>query len=204
MIHIDKSGFVGRGHHREVYRHPQRPELCIKVIFDNQYDTREIEREKSYYKHLQNRGISWDLLSQYHGDVDTDLGAGSVFDLVVDTDNSVSKTLGYYLSDPDRTQTYYSDLLKTLADLKHYLLEQRIITKSLAHRNIVCQKTPSGITRMVIIDNIGNAEFLPLSNYISFMGRKKVGRKWQRFEKKLAKEFSDNQALHNLLKDLNK
>lgn len=203
MIIIDKSKFVGRGHHREVYRHPNQSTLCIKINVDQNYDTREIKRENSYYEHLEKRGVSWEFLSKYHGDIQTDLGVGFVFDLILDADDTISKTLGYYLSQPSRTEEHYNELLNSFANLKTGLVKDRIVTKSLAHRNIVCQKMPSGITRMVLIDNIGNAEFIPISSYINFFGKRKVQRKWQRFEDKLLDEFDENTSLKRLLADLN-
>ncbi len=202
MIIIDKSQFVGKGHHREVYRHPKQSALCVKINVDEHYDTREIERENAYFEHLEKRGIHWESLSRYYGDIQTDLGVGSVFDLILDDDDSVSKTLGYYLADDSRTGKYYRHLLNALAKLRDGLLRDRIITKSLAHRNIVCQKTSTGISRMVVIDNIGNAEFIPISSYISFFGKRKVQRKWLRFEDKLVAEFAENGSLKRMLSEL--
>lgn len=203
MIKIDKSAFVGKGHHREVYRHPENPSLCIKIVVDQNYDSREIKRENSYYQHLEKRNISWDMLSKYHGDVITDMGIGSVFDLILDPDNSVSKTLGYYLRTPDETEKEYDNLLNALLLFKNYLVKERIITKSLAHRNIVCKRDESGVSLLSLVDNIGNAEFFPFSTYIGSMGRKKVHRKWKRFEEKLLKEFPDNKALHRIISAIN-
>lgn len=203
MINIDTSTFVGKGHHREVYRHPDDPSLCIKIVVDDDYDEREINREINYYRHLKKRKVSWDMLSQYHGDVTTNLGLGSVFSLITDPDGNVSKTLGYYLLSNVETEKHYDDLLNALVLFKEYLLKERIITKSLAHRNIVCERNELGIVRLHLVDNIGNAEFIPLCNYITFLGKKKVLRKWKRFEQKLLQEFPNNEALHRIITKLN-
>ncbi len=202
MITINKSALIGKGHHREVYRHPNDPNLCIKIIFDTNYDSREIQRELNYYKHLEKKGATWEMLPRYHGDIETNLGTGSVFDMILDFDGSISRSLGHYLNSNEKTTTYFDDLLISLSMLKSYLLKNKVVTKSLAHRNIVCQKSESGIGRLVLIDNIGNTEFLPISNHVGFMARKKIMRKWRRFEYKLLSEFPDNQGLFKIIKRL--
>jgi len=202
MIYIDESYLVGKGHHREVYRHPENDKLCIKLVFDGHDDSSEIQSEKSYYKHLQKRSVSWDMLPQYHGDVTTNLGEGTVFDLVTDNNNEVSKTLAYYFASSERTQANFNDLVKTLNSFKHYLLEQRVITKGLAPRNIVCQCNDSKITKLYVVDNIGNSEFLPISSYIGFRARKKINKKWARFKQKLLLEIPENTELASLINQL--
>lgn len=202
MINIDESYLVGKGHHRKVYRHPENDKLCIKVIFGGPDHSSELAREKAYYKHLKNRGVSWSMLPAYHGDVITNLGKGSVFDLIADTSGKVSKTLGYYLSSNQLTSTHYDELINALSSFKKYLLEQRIITKGLAHRNIVCLNIDSQISKLYIVDNIGNTEFIPISSFIGFYARNKINRKWRRFEQKLLSNFPENKALERIIQQL--
>ena len=121
MINIDKYRLVGKGHHREVYRHPQNPDLCIKIIVDGNFDSRQVRREKAYYRHLEKKGISWDMVPKYHGDIITDLGTGSVFDLILDQDGSVSKTLENYLASNEVTEANYHGLSKSLNSIESNL-----------------------------------------------------------------------------------
>ena len=93
MIKIDKNSLVGKGLHRECYRHPENKNHCIKIIVAG--GPEESRRETRYYRHLENRNISWDMIPRYHGVVKTNLGIGSVFDLIVDQNGTVSKTLEY-------------------------------------------------------------------------------------------------------------
>ena len=80
MISLDKSSLVGKGLHRECHRHPENKNLCIKVVVAGNAD--ESQREKKYYSQLEKRGISWDMIPKFYGDLETNLGLGSVFDLV--------------------------------------------------------------------------------------------------------------------------
>lgn len=139
------------------------------------------------------------MIPKYHGDVETDLGIGSVFDLIVDCDGSVSKTLGDYISTSETTEAHYDNLLNSLNLLKQYLMEQRIITMTLAHRNVVCQRNESGISQLFVIDNIGNSDFVPICNYIGCLAKRKINRRWKRFEERLLEAYPDNKTLHRML-----
>lgn len=188
---------IGRGVHRECYTHPDDQNLCIKVIVKD--CPVEIKREQQYYRHLQKRGISWDMIPRYYGDVETNLGPGSVFDLIVDHDLAVSKSLEYYLSFEEQTEKYYESLSKSLHLLKKYLLDNNIVTMNLKTYNILCQKNESRISRLFLVDNIYNSEFIPISNYNNYFAKLKINRKWQRFENSMRNEFKDNKALERML-----
>jgi hypothetical protein len=38
------------------------------------------------------------------------------------------------------------------------------------------------------VDNVGNSDFLPLSNYSGLLARLKIKRKWRRFEQLIASQ----------------
>jgi hypothetical protein len=197
MINLDKSSFVGKGLHRECYRHPENKNLCIKVVVSGNAD--ESQREKRYCRHLEKRGISWDMIPKFYGDIETNLGLGSVFDLVLDHDGEVSKTLEYYLSSNKKTEEHYDGLSNSLFLLKDYLLQQQIITMTLKPKNISCKKMKSGSFRLFVIDNIGNSDFIQICSYSKYFAKKKMLRKWKRFENGMFNNYKHNKALHRML-----
>lgn len=199
MLNINEADLIGKGAHRLCYKHPENKSLCIKVVVRGHDCALEIEREKKYYRHLQKRGISWDMIPRYYGDIETSLGRGSVFDLIFDEDCSVSKSLEYYLSSERRTEQYYECLAHSLVALKNYLLQNRIITMNIKPYNILCQKMTSGIARLFVIDNIYNSEFIPVSTYLGFFAKRKISRKWQRFEHSLLNLYRNNKVLYRML-----
>jgi hypothetical protein len=196
MINIVKSGLVGRGLHRDCYRHPQNKNLCIKIVV---HGNAQVQREKRYYRHLEKRGISWDMIPMFHGDIETNLGRGSVFDLVSDHDGSVSKTLEYYLSSNKITEAHYNGLSNALYLLKDYLLQQHIITMTLKPYNVSCKKMKSGSFRLFIVDNLGTSDFIPICNYSKYLAKKKILRKWKSFEDSILNIYEHNKALHRML-----
>ena len=197
MVNIEKSGLVGTGHHRECYRHPEDSNLCIKIAVSG--NSKEIKREKKYYRRLEKRGVSWDLIPRYYGEIETNMGSGSVFDLVFDHDGAISKNLKHYLSSNELTEANYSQLSNALDLLKNYLLQHRIITMTLNPNNVLCKKLASGSLRLYVIDNIGNSVLIPICNISDYFAKKKILRKWKRFEGKLLRKYKHNSALHKIL-----
>ncbi|WP_171036139.1 MULTISPECIES: YrbL family protein [unclassified Pseudoalteromonas] len=178
MISLNDDLIVGKGAHRTCYRHPEAHNLCIKVSREG--FSQEQDQELAYYKRLSNRNIQWQLLARYHGTVHTNIGTGYVFDLVIDANNQPAKTLEHYLNQPNSEA-----LAEPLLNLKDYLLHNLVITKEIKPRNIACVNNNGTIERCVVVDDIGNTEFFPISNYVSSSAKRKINRKWQRFEASL-------------------
>lgn len=112
--------------------------------------------------------------------VETNIGTGYVFDLVADSDNQPSKTLEYYLNQPN-----IELLAGPLLNLKDYLIQNLVITKEIKARNIACINNNGVIESCVIVDDIGNTEFIPFSDYFTLLAKRKINRKWRRFESSL-------------------
>ncbi|MFB1035177.1 MAG: YrbL family protein, partial [Sinobacterium sp.] len=53
---------------------------------------------------------------------------------------------------------------------------------------------------LLIIDNIGNSDFLPLADYIGLLARLKTNRKWQRFEASIL-AMANNSVAHRMVFD---
>ena len=201
MVNVEKSGLLGTGHHRECYRHPENNNLCIKIVVSG--NDKECKRERKYYSYLEKRGTSWNVIPRYYGDIETNLGSGSVFDLVLDHDGTVSKSLKYYLSPDNKAEADYSRLSDSLCLLKDNLFQQQIITMTLDPKNILCKKLASGSFQLIVIDNIGNSVLIPICNVSSYFTRKKILRKWKRFEDRLLSRYKHIDALHQVLTNTN-
>jgi hypothetical protein len=180
MINLDPSTIVGKGLHRECYVHPENKDLCIKIVVAG--DHKESQREQKYYRLLQKRNIPWEILPEFYGVVETNLGSGAVFDLIRDFDGEISKTLQYYLASGDKPEAYDLGLLKAIDLLKISLYQHTIITMTLKPKNIVYKKITPEKGRLIIVDNIGNSDFIPICNYNTFLARIKISRKWRKFE----------------------
>jgi hypothetical protein len=118
MIALKEQEPFGRGSHREVYRHPDGADRCLKVMTG---DWRNCDRRKragwlsralrpKWYFHeslselhfseeLRKRvgEKAWDFVAQSRGMVATDLGEALEVDLVNDHDGKISLSLKAYL-----------------------------------------------------------------------------------------------------------
>ncbi|WP_157976580.1 YrbL family protein [Parahaliea mediterranea] len=190
MLHLDDDLLIGRGLHRACYRHPRDPALCIKVVHNG--DQTESQREQAYYRHLQGRLTDWSLLPRFHGVCTTDRGPGAVFDRVRDADGSTSVSLEACLTTPATLDRYRQALPAALAQLRAYLLRHGVLTMTIKPRNIALQRSDNGSAlRCVIFDNIGCADWIPLALYSRRFARRKILRRWQRFEARLLAEHPE-------------
>ncbi len=187
MISLDNAFLVGSGLHRRCYQHPEDENLCVKVVVAGNSD--ENRREARYYTQLAARDISWEMLARFHGLVETSLGEGAVFDLVRDYDGAISRPLSVYLDDPQLAGYCRSVLPQALPALKRYLLHNRVVTMTLKSKNMLLQLSGRDSGRLVIVDNVGNSDFIPLSHHIGWMGRAKIRRKWRRFKRDLCHQY---------------
>ena len=198
MIELTRSHFFGRGLHRECYEHPNDSSLCIKVVVAG--NLQESQREQKYYKLLKKRGTPWEVLPEFHGVVETNLGSGAVFDLIRDYDGSISKTLRHYLSSPETPPPLHSEIANAINAFGNSLYQLKLITMTLSPKNIVFKKlSPSG-NSLVIIDNIGNSDFIPITNHIDFLAQKKILRRLTRFHSSVLKMSQHKPELHTVLK----
>ena len=182
--------------HRECFIHPDNAQWCVKVIVAG--NSNENHREARYYGLLARRKISWAMLTRFHGLVATNLGEGAVFDLVRDYEGGVSKTLSHYLGSEELTAAHSELLARALTELKAYLLENRIVTMTLKTKNILWQKDAENDGKLVIVDNVGNSDFIPIANYSALLARRKIERKWRRFEMSMSSGHAGNKVLASL------
>ena len=195
-ICLDACDLVGKGLHRECYVHPQDRDKCIKIIVAG--DLVETRRERAYYQLLAKRNISWRNLARYYGETQTTAGRGAVFELIRDDNGAVSKTLQHYL---ETEQTFIIDeLTNAMLQLYTYMIEEKVITMTLQAKNICYQRkgkdATNGSGRLVLIDNIGHADFIPLCNHIDYLAVKKIRRRWLRFAQSILKACQNNPALN--------
>jgi len=200
MIELLPEQLFGKGLHRECYVHPDNDNLCIKVVVLRGEE--ETRREQAYYKLLQKKNIAWDMLPQFHGVVETNMGPGAVFDLIRDPDGPVAKTLEHYLESAELTLDNYQGIKQSLMLLKDYLIAQNVMTMTIKPKNIVYQRRDAHQGLCIIIDNIGNSDVIAISSHSRYFGQKKIMRKWTRFIAYLHKHYADNPSLQRILAEL--
>ena len=173
---------LARGRERACYPDPRNPARIIKVCHEPA--GKQQRRELRYFRHLARRGVPWRHLPAFHGAVETDRGTGLVFDLVRDYDGRPSPHLEAFIA-ADGLQ----GIAGALAELKAHYARWNIITCDMSLGNFLVRRTAPETIELVMIDGVGNREFIPFSSAIAALGRVKMRRRWRRFDRKLERRF---------------
>ena len=185
-LSLSPGYFVGEGTHRKCFRHPDDESRCIKVLHA-EFDNRRCWREIRYYSHLRRRGVDFRHLTPCRGMIDTNLGKGLVFDLVLDDDGRISRSLEYYLEQNDRRFNEW--IIAEIEQLKQNFYDQWVVLHDLNPAKILVKRLGFDEFRLVVIDGIGHNHFIPLASYSSLFARRKLVRIWNRHYRQWYERF---------------
>ena len=181
---------------RRCFVHPDYANRCIKVLrsdrtpearraiasgwrrykrlrdFDDQW------KERTVYEYLLREGTqSWSHVPEYFGCVQTDLGLGIVTALFRDHDGGFSKNLEELIPGG------ISDCLAAaIIEFKEWLRATLFLSRDLLPHNIIAVAESDERYRLVIVDGIGNSEFIPISTWFKGFARMKIERKLLKFD----------------------
>jgi hypothetical protein len=176
MMLLTDDLFLGKGRTRECFRHPCDASLCIKVDYHDK-GCCQTSKEAQYYQKLRRLkpGLEYDFIPRFHGMVETNRGAGGVFDLVRDDNGQVSRTLGECLR--DGTVVRERQLCeKALDQFLGRLMETGVILRDLNPGNLSARRLADGSIQLVAIDGIGHRDLIPLCDYFPWIARRKQAR----------------------------
>ncbi len=176
-VSLSAQLFVAEGTDRKCFRHPTEARYCIKILHPERR-TGRFWREIKYFKSLQRRDVNFEHLSRFHGLIDTSLGKGAIFEMVLDDDEQVSKSLDYFLAQNDKHFNAWA--VNAIETLKQDLFDQWIVFHDLNPANILVKRLSFDEFRLVVIDGIGHNHFIPLASYSRRLARKKLTRVWNR------------------------
>jgi len=186
MFNLDSHLLIGQGANRVVYHHPTEPYKCIKIPKDGGINAQTLECD--YYCKLKLHNTSWDHLSRYYGETETSLGRGYVYELIRDYDQAISHPLSYYLSSAPTKEITLDMLLKSLLELKEFLINNKIIIRNLRPYNILYKRLNHREGLAVLIDNIGHHNNrYHLSDHLSILAKRDIHKKWKKFESSVQK-----------------
>ena len=181
---------------RRCYVHPDDDTRCIKVLrpdrtpearratvtgwrrfkglksFDDQ------RKECKAYRHLRRRGqLDWTHVPRFHGSVETDQGLGIVTGLYRDWDGSFPNNLEELLP-----AGMTAPIDAAIREFKAWLRRELFLTRDLLPHNIIAVADHPERYRLIIVDGIGNSEFIPVSHWFRSFARLKIERKIRKFD----------------------
>ena len=179
MIHLDEKYLIGKGEKRSCYQLPSKESFCIKVAHkEGKRVHKNIEREINYLQKYSSKI----RLPKYFGQAETNLGKGYIFERIRDWDGKTSVTLTEYSNNNENAQCIQTLLTK----MYHSFLFNRIIVSDFHSGNLLINKeTPEDKPKLILIDGIGNTDYIKICDYSKFFLKKKLIRKFKRLLKEL-------------------
>ncbi|MDH3633721.1 MAG: YrbL family protein [Gammaproteobacteria bacterium] len=174
-ISLPASLLVADGFYFKCFQHPTAAHYCIKVMLPQHHPAR-FRRCVRYFKALHRRGIYLDHIAAFHGLINTSLGKGAIFEMVLDDDGRVSKSLDHYLALNDKR--FNAWVIREIESLKQSLHNYWIASYDLNPTNVLVKRLGFDEFRLVVVGGIGDNQLFPLASYSRIYARKKLASAW--------------------------
>ena len=178
ILMLAPSDVIAKGLARTVYQHPDRGDACIKIDhYEYREEHKDMQREAAYYRRIMffRRTKFFSGIPNFYGLVQTNLGVGSIFELVKDeTTGAISRPLNVIAI--DELGHRYGEISAALDRLIQSLFDEGIVLCDPHPGNIVVQELRDGSLRLVFIDGIGHNIFIPIVDAFICLSRKKLAR----------------------------
>ena len=176
-LNLNNSMLIGVGSERKCFIHPHDDQKCIKITYKfGRRTVARCKREIKYSLKYSNLHLHSRSIPQYFGKVETNLGDGQVFELVLDYDGNISNKLSEHI----KTNEINISLKDKISDLYQSFLESRVLVSDFHPGNLVIQKSSADNYHLVMIDGFGNSDFIKICDYSRFFLKKKLIRKFRR------------------------
>jgi hypothetical protein len=175
---LELTTLIGKGNERLCYQHPNLPDKCVKITFNQKKSNRnESEVEFKYCQRLLkiNSSVEGIPIAFAHEWVNTDQGLGLLCDLIKDFDGQVSKSLHHYRSEGLLAT---DEIDKGLAILLAGLIKYAVSITYVHDRNILVQYVNENEYRLILIDGLGNSNIIPLGYWFKSYARKQTARRF--------------------------
>ncbi len=180
------------GGNRLCFRHPEKPDLCIKITRPgiaktirnrksglkslrplSDFDDNAVEYKAYQQSAILNPRVAherlWQHLPRCYGWQETNLGRGLVSDYYSVRDRLPAETLENYLKNNGLDKFSKG----ALTDFEDYLLDVQILTKNILPHNLVIAKDG----RLKLIDGLGRLGYLPIVEHVGFARQRYVKRR---------------------------
>ncbi len=177
---LSDEHYFAEGNTVKCYYHPHNDDLCIKIA-KTKDGLAYLQREKNYHtkiRHKDKSAFDYLFYADYYGDIETNLGIGSIYELIKDeTNQKRSITLAQYLRIYPYSHSNDKILEEVLVKFKEQLITHCIFMKDCSPHNICCRVLKNNKIEFVAIDGLnGHRDFIPLANYWHYFAKKKIQR----------------------------
>lgn len=136
-------------------------------------------KELIAYDQLLNRNTDrvWQHVPEFFESVQTDLGLGIVTRIFRNFDGQFPRNL-----EQEVPLGVDAILMEGLSEFKHWLRQELVVTRDLLPHNIIVVRDSANHCRLMIVDGLGNSEWIPVSTWFRSFARRKVERKIAKFK----------------------
>jgi hypothetical protein len=184
LLNLSDTQLVAKGRDRACYEHPNEKELCIKVALKPE---KQSVREKKYLEYLTKNNRDLSGLSNFRGEIDTNLGKGYMFDLIRDTNGKVALTLNSSIQQKLINLKEAEDLICQFAS---YLRREQICAYDLSPNNLVIFQDEQNNWQARLIDGLGVSKPNPFITRIAYFTKKLQDHAYSRLKRKTKLAFT--------------
>ena len=204
MIKLKDETAFACGNHRQVYRHPEKPDRCLKLMTEEWVDSKrslraipfaKLFRPRWYYH--ENEGelhfsdvlrkrvgsVAWGFIAQAYEFVESDLGNVLETDLITDYNGEISISMKEYI-----WKNGFTDACKEANDLFWEQLDREWVFVHGRPDNVSVRQLKDGSCQIVAIDGYTYSQLIPLSKWFR-REQKRVFRKRRMTQEKRINEI---------------
>ncbi|WP_411847235.1 YrbL family protein [Roseibacillus persicicus] len=172
MIELVQESYFAKGGQRACYEVPGKPDLCVKVEFtEDEASEERVEEELQAHRKVLARGERCPIVALFRGRVETTLGAGYLFDLVRNSDQTISPTLRNCEKELGK-----ESITSLVRAFYHELIQRGLVVGDLHPKNLVVRDR----SELVLIDGLGAVNFAWLYYHVGPLRVFKTRRKFRR------------------------
>lgn len=179
MTEFHFGKLIGKGMERACYENMDNPNTCFKV--SRKEHSKQTIREGAYFKYLQKKNISPSFMPKFIGLYETEDSFILEQECVRNTEEIKTQTLRDFVLNASEEQMVKLEQL--LENLREEMLRLNIIVSDMRTTNILVLTYHDKPFKIMIFDGYGTPEFIPLPNFIPFLGAKKIERQWNKFRR---------------------
>jgi hypothetical protein len=139
-------------------------------------------KEIKAYRELisQNNQRIWGHVPEFYGTEETDMGLGITTKLYRNFDGSLPKNLR------DILPGGMSEALRQgIVEFSEWIRREAVVTRDLLPHNMIAVTQEDHSVRILIVDGIGNSEFIPLATWFRTCAKLKIGRKLKKLRHRI-------------------
>lgn len=184
MIVLSPQKPLGQGSHRAVYRHPDKPDRCLKIMTEDWrvclrrqragWLARTFRPKRYFHENLTEHHFSnqlrrkvgdqaWDFVAQSYGFVETDQGEALEVELIQHADGSPASTLEDHLLETGMSE----ECQKAIEKFWEGIITHGIFVQGRPD-NVAIRRMSAGSYEIVAIDGFGLPQLIPLARWFRF------------------------------------